>query len=66
MIDIVENFYNKVIKNLYSNNLFLKQKKFFYYSDILLYFNNFNKYISLQNKIKTNIKIHITLLKNLI
>ena len=53
MIDIVENFYSVVIKNLYSNNLFLKQKKNFFYKDILLYFNNFRKYILLQNKKKT-------------
>lgn len=55
MIDTVEDFYNQVIKKLYSNNLFLKQKKNFYYKDILSYFNNFRKYILLQNKKKLRI-----------
>ena len=55
MIDTVEDFYNQVIKNLYSNNLFLKQKKNFYYKDLLSYFNNFRKYILFQNKKKLRI-----------
>ena len=55
MIDTVEDFYNQVIKNLYSNNLFLKKKKNFYYKDILSYFNNFRKYILFQNKKKLRI-----------
>ena len=55
MINIVENFYNQIIKNLYSNNLFLNHKKKFYYNDILLYFNNFKKFILQQNKKKLRI-----------
>jgi len=55
LINIVENFYNQIIKNLYSNNLFLSHKKKFYYNDILLYFNNFKKFILQQNKKKLRI-----------
>ena len=55
MINTVENFYNQIIKNLYSNNLFLNHKKRFYYYDILLYFNNFKKFILQQNKKKLRI-----------
>tara|TARA_B110000027_G_C16100399_1_gene292769 strand:+ start:469 stop:1953 length:1485 start_codon:yes stop_codon:yes gene_type:complete len=55
LINTVENFYNQIIKNLYSNNLFLNHKKKFYYYDILLYFNNFKKFILQQNKKKLRI-----------
>ena len=52
-MDIVNNFFSQIVKNLESDNLFIKQKNFFY-KDIKIFYKNFDDFFQ---KKKKNLRI---------
>lgn len=54
-MDIVNNFFSQIVKNLESDNLFIKQKKNFFYKDIKIFYKNFDDFFS--KKKRKNLRI---------